>query len=470
MKRLLASIAALALLSSPAMAANLTPDQLTQATTINNSNLLLLYPTGGPMQSVQWSVMKSLMQTALGTAYLQVSNNLNDLASPSSARNNLGLGTAATLNSGTSGGVLGLLNGVNLYSAEQFFQASSTSSASINLGPGVAPTSPINGDLWTTSAAPFVRINGVTQQLGFALGFTPVNRAGDTITGGLTVNQNINIANTVASGTRGLTFDTGLASPLLRWVIQADQSAETGGNAGSILDICRFSDAGGFLDCPVTVNRATGNVSFSDGITATVTGNVTGTSSLASAAVALQTARTISLTGAVTATCPAFNGSANISCATTLVGGPTVAEFNEAEANGSGSGTGSVSASSWAVETLNNVIGNSITGASCCTSNQFTLPAGTYQIRGYAVIRAGTGTQAVARLRDISSGGVWMGTPVGFAPGTLNTIAPFSATFFIPSAHTFDINIWSGALGSGGFPASTGANEIYSDVQIEKVG
>lgn len=38
--------------------------------------------------------------------------------------------------------------------------ASLTSGAGLNIGPGVAPTSPINGDLWVTSAGLFAQING----------------------------------------------------------------------------------------------------------------------------------------------------------------------------------------------------------------------------------------------------------------------------------------------------------------------
>ena len=40
--------------------------------------------------------------------------------------------------------------------------ASSTSRAGLRLPHGSAPTSPVNGDMWTTTAGVFVRINGVT--------------------------------------------------------------------------------------------------------------------------------------------------------------------------------------------------------------------------------------------------------------------------------------------------------------------
>src|SRR6202012_2003246 len=43
--------------------------------------------------------------------------------------------------------------------------ASSTSVSSLRLPHGSAPTSPVNGDMWTTTANVFARINGTTQAL-----------------------------------------------------------------------------------------------------------------------------------------------------------------------------------------------------------------------------------------------------------------------------------------------------------------
>lgn len=145
MKRLSALVAAFALAFQPALAANLTPDQLTQAVTIGNTDLLLIYPSGGPMKSVQWSVAKSLMQTALGSVYLQNSNNLSDVSSPSASRSNLGLGSASTFNIGTSGATVPLLNAQNIFGNTQTLFAGTTTAPPEVFQTGSLLTAPTAG-------------------------------------------------------------------------------------------------------------------------------------------------------------------------------------------------------------------------------------------------------------------------------------------------------------------------------------
>lgn len=48
------------------------------------------------------------------------------------------------------------------YTGKQTFSGSSTTAASINIPPGVAPNSPVNGDIWETTAGLFGRVNGTT--------------------------------------------------------------------------------------------------------------------------------------------------------------------------------------------------------------------------------------------------------------------------------------------------------------------
>ena len=212
-RSLLAGLAVLALAGS-ATPATLTPPNLTAAVTVNSGDLFLVWPvgTGGPLEQIQWSVLKSNMQAALGSAYLQVSNNLSDLASPSTARSNLGLGTAATVSTGTAGGVLCLLNTACSWTSSQnftapvFTPAATTSAAGFNIAPTAAtPTTPNNGDFWLTSSALNVRIGGTTQALlGAAnnlsdLASAPTARTNLGLGGAATLNVGTG-AGTVAAG------------------------------------------------------------------------------------------------------------------------------------------------------------------------------------------------------------------------------------------------------------------------------
>ncbi len=61
--------------------------------------------------------------TSTTISFLTPSNNLSDLPSPSTARTNLGLGTASTYSIGTSGATIPLLNGTNTWAAAQVFSA-----------------------------------------------------------------------------------------------------------------------------------------------------------------------------------------------------------------------------------------------------------------------------------------------------------------------------------------------------------
>jgi hypothetical protein len=173
MRRILAPILALALAWAPiAQAANLTPDQLTQAITANNTDLMVIYPTGGPLKSIQWTVLKTLMVAAVGGVYLQINNNLNDLQSPSSARTNLGLGTAALANTGTSGGTVPLLSGVNTWSGAQSWVAGSTTVAPFLFQSGSLLTAPAAGAVeWDGSNEYVTKTSGPTREtLGYADG------------------------------------------------------------------------------------------------------------------------------------------------------------------------------------------------------------------------------------------------------------------------------------------------------------
>ena len=157
-KQRIAPLALTLAIATGAHAASLTPPNLVAASSLNNPDLLLVWPyaSGGPLEAMSWSTFKTQMSSGLAGSFLAPSNNLSDLGNPTIARTNLGL----TL--GTSGANLCLLNSACTWSALQSFAASNSGGASINLAPGVAPTSPNNGDLWATSTGLFARINGST--------------------------------------------------------------------------------------------------------------------------------------------------------------------------------------------------------------------------------------------------------------------------------------------------------------------
>lgn len=69
----------------------------------------------------------------------------------------------ARLNGATA--VVATLDLVQTFSAKQTFPAGASGSASIRLIPGTAPSSPVNGDLWLTSTALFAQINSATRTI-----------------------------------------------------------------------------------------------------------------------------------------------------------------------------------------------------------------------------------------------------------------------------------------------------------------
>ncbi|HWA61928.1 MAG TPA: hypothetical protein VG939_11170, partial [Caulobacteraceae bacterium] len=78
--------------------------------------------------------------TGADTAYAWRANNLSDLGSVAAARGNLGLGTAATRDTGTSGSSVPLLDGANTWSSAQTFSGSAAFGglATLNAGAKIA--------------------------------------------------------------------------------------------------------------------------------------------------------------------------------------------------------------------------------------------------------------------------------------------------------------------------------------------
>ena len=182
--------------------------------------------------------------------------------------------------------------------------------ASVNIPHGAAPSSPSNGDCWTTTAGYFCRIDGVTFNmtqaqlanpngtLGIANGGTGATSASaartalglgtaatqntgtsgsnvplldgtNTWAGGQTIQNNLSVTRTGATTSVLVSSDAGQGSAitlrsgsLKRWEIGKGATAESGSDAGSDFYINRYTDAGGFISSALTISRATGTVTL----------------------------------------------------------------------------------------------------------------------------------------------------------------------------------------------------------------
>jgi hypothetical protein len=177
--------------------------------------------------------------TAIGA--LAAANNLSDLASPSAARTSLGLGTAATFNTGATGATVPLLNAANTWSGAQSFNSGDMLLKGAASGAtGLNATATASGTLTLPAATDTLVARATTDTLSnktiSGASNTLTVRLGSDVTGNLPV-SNLN-AGTGASAT---TFWRGDGI----WATPAGAGNVTGPATSLAGDIATFSGMSG---------------------------------------------------------------------------------------------------------------------------------------------------------------------------------------------------------------------------------
>lgn len=145
--------------------------------------------------------------------------------------------------------------------------------------------------------------------------------------------------------------------------------------------------------------------------------------------------------------------------------------FEDQKASGTSGGTPTTGARNTRV--LNTTITNNITGCSLA-SNQITLPAGTYFIRGHGVAGAVFGHRLY--LRNVSDSSDALGGINGQLHTSIqgNTPSFIEGVITITSSKVFELQHYIVANGSGsaglGYAVTDGNVERYSRILIQKIG
>jgi len=146
-----------------------------------------------------------------------------------------------------------------------------------------------------------------------------------------------------------------------------------------------------------------------------------------------------------------------------------IAIFEDQKSSGTVGGTGTIGATQ--TRTLNTTVINNISGASL-SSNQITLPAGTYYVEGWSAGYATANTKAF--LYNVSNSTYSLIGTNNYALATGSYANSFvSGIITIASSKVFDLRLYTqitdGGSSSLGKPSSTGQVEVYSRVSIKKL-
>jgi hypothetical protein len=265
--------------------------------------------------------------------------------------------------------------------------------AGLNVPHGVAPTSPVNGDIWTTTTALFARVNASTKQMmtlsdtQTVSGSITFSNASQTL-GNSTATGTINVASgaTISASTKTLNIGTGGVSgstttTILGPVLGASTTTIGGTTAASTLNLA----TGATLTATTkAVNIGTSGVAGST--TNIAIGSTTGTS-------------TTTLQGNIAATGTTIDlGNSAATGSYTLAGGSTTTGQTKSINIGTSGGTGSTTNITLGSSTSTNntqIYGASLVGGGTTTTAAVDTNSTVIASTAYVVGQAGSATPIV---------------------------------------------------------------------------